>query len=103
MMARESHPEPVHRPLSEETLHELRIAIAGHTRNAPDADDALRTALARVTAEARARSLRVEEVIVAFKKMWSTMPELSGGPTRADEIAVRERLVTMCIKAYYSP
>ena len=101
MMAHHSAPGPVYRPLSPETLDVLRSAVVSHWQNADTNDDALRAALARVATEAREKSLRVEEVIVAFKALWSAIPELASTPARSDDAQLRERLVTMCIKAYY--
>jgi hypothetical protein len=64
-------------------------------------EDELRDALALVAREARARSLRAEEVIKAFKSLLGALPQLHTGARRMESVAFQERLITLCIKAYY--
>jgi hypothetical protein len=91
---------PESRSLSEPTIDHLRRAVQ-ERRLAPAAGDAaLQAALESVAAEARARALRPEELIVALKQV---MDEARAPrSTSSDERHLREWVVTTCIKAYYS-
>jgi hypothetical protein len=52
--------------------------------------------------EAHDRGIRPEQLIVIFKETWNSLAE-SLRPQSAEQYErVRERLVTLCIKAYYS-
>jgi hypothetical protein len=100
-------PGPGPRPLSAEFAAQLRDAIRrdSASRAAPNPaapDEALlREAVALVVAEARARDMRPEELIPAFKALLDSLPELQPVAGRPEESKLRERLVTLCIKEYY--
>jgi ethanolamine ammonia-lyase large subunit len=100
MMANESREGPVYRRLSNEAVSDLRAALLQHWGN-PASEDQLRKALDRVAAEAREKEMRAEELIIAFKELWDELPHAQG-IGRADEARLRERLITMSIKAYYT-
>ena len=90
---------PESRPLSEPTLEQLRRAIQ-ERRQSPAAGDAtLHTALHAVASEARERSLRPEELIVALKQVMDEAP--GSRSSSGEERRLREWIVTTCIKAYY--
>ena len=90
---------PESRPLSEPTLEQLRRAIQ-ERRQSPAAGDAtLHTALHTVASEARERSLRPEELIVALKQVVDEAP--GSRSSSSEERRLREWIVTTCIKAYY--
>jgi hypothetical protein len=101
MMAHDPRLTPEPRPLSDDTLAALRAAILRlwHVRDVEE--DELRGALALMADEAHTRALRAEEVIVSLKSLLAELPELSTGPRRMESTRFQERLVTMCIKAYY--
>lgn len=90
---------PESRPLSEPTLEQLRRAIQ-ERRQSPAAGDAtLHTALHTVASEARERSLRPEELIVALKQVVDEAP--GSRSSSSEERRLREWIVTTCIKAYF--
>ena len=95
------HREPA-RSLTEGTLALLRQAIEQRWGDPSAAERPLRDALAVVAAEARARTLRPEELIVAVKGVLAELATIHPGLTSADELRLRERVVTWCIEAYYS-
>ena len=90
---------PESRPLSEPTLEQLRKAIQARRESPAAGDDALRLALRAIAAEARERSLRPEELIVALKQIMdeSRAPK----PNSTEERLLREWVVTTCIQAYF--
>jgi hypothetical protein len=101
MMAHDSRLTPELRPLSSETLATLRAAVVRLWKDRDASEDELRDALAAVAAEAHARALRAEEVIVSFKALLADLPEIHTGARRMESTRFQEHLVTLCIKAYY--
>ena len=69
---------------------------------APTENAALARALDHMVAEARDRALRAEEVIVAFKELLASLPALNLPERRLEATHFRERLITECIRAYYT-
>jgi hypothetical protein len=59
----------------------------------------LRDAARAIAADAAARGLRAEELVIAFKQLWMSTPELS--PVRRRSRTVVDELVTICINEYY--
>jgi hypothetical protein len=103
MMAHNPRSTPEPRPLEAETAAALREAILQLWERPADGDAALHAALARMVAEARRRGLRAEEVIIAFKELLAGVSALQSGGRRLEVGRFRERLITLCIKAYYTP
>jgi hypothetical protein len=102
MMAYDSRSTPEPRPLGDETAAALRDAVLGLWNHPAEDDAPLKAAIARTVHEARQRSLRAEDLIVAFKDMLTRMPELNSPERRLEAVRFRERLITLCIKAYYA-
>lgn len=94
-------PDPA-RALSRRTVDGLREALLAQWR-APDApQDELRAALAAAAREARQRSLRPEELIIALKALQGELAEQQATPVReAVRRQVHEWMVTACIEAYF--
>jgi hypothetical protein len=88
--------------LSEGTMAELRAALTEQLKK-PDAPTAeLSALLQRLAREARQGNLRPERLVVIFKQLWNSLAE-SPRPQSSEQFErVRERLVTVCIKAYYA-
>ena len=101
-MAPDSPYLPHARPLSPETTAALREAVLRHLEQGSDGDDALGRAVSIVVAEARAREMRAEELILAFKNLYDSMPEPKSAVARAEQAHLRERLVSACIRVYYN-
>jgi hypothetical protein len=102
MMAFDSRSTPEPRSLSDGTLAAMRDAVLRVWNDPDGADPVLQVALAQVVDEARRRTLRAEEVIVSFKSLLASVPELNSPVRRLEGARLRERLITLCIKAYYS-
>ncbi len=78
----------------------LRAAIARCARG--DArEDELRDALRRYARDAQRRHMRAEEVVIAFKTMWSAFAEAGDALERLEQQRLLERLVSLCIREYY--
>ncbi len=102
MMAYDSRPAPEPRALTDDTVAALRDAVVHVWREPETSDTVLQAALARMVDEARTRALRAEEVIVAFKGLLAGIPELNSTVRRLEAVRLRERLITLCIRAYYA-
>jgi hypothetical protein len=89
-------------PLSESTMAELRLALTEQLKK-PDALSAeLSELLQGAAREARSANIRPEELLLVFKQLWNSLNERMR-PHQAEQCErVRERLVTVCIKAYYA-
>jgi len=89
-------------PLSVETLKELRSTLADQLKRPDGPTPELADLLKRMGKEAHTNNIPPEELIVVFKELWNTLSE-SLRPQDADQYErVRQRLVTLCIQAYYA-
>jgi hypothetical protein len=90
-------PDP--RPLSAHVIEQLRHAIQDRRQAPTGGDDALRTALEVVAAEARQRALRPEELIVTIKQVIEEAP--GSRASSNEDRRLREWIVSTCIRAYF--
>jgi hypothetical protein len=89
-------------PLSESTMKELRTALTEQLKQPDGPTPELSIMLKGVGREARESDIPPEELIVIFKELWNSLAE-SLRPQNADQYErVRQRLVTLCIQAYYA-
>jgi hypothetical protein len=83
-------------------MKELRTALTEQLKRPDGPTPELAGLLRRVAQEAREHSIPPEELIVTFKQLWNSLAE-SLRPQNADQYErVRQRLVTLCIQAYYA-
>jgi len=88
--------------LSESTMKELRTALTEQLKRPDGPTLELTTLLRKVAREAHGRDIRPEELVIIFKQLWNALAE-SLRPQNADQYElVRQRLVTLCIQAYYA-
>lgn len=78
----------------------LRSALQGHLRQ-PVTDETLRRALHALCTDARTKSLRPEHLIVIFKQVWGSLPEVQGRSANRRQDLL-DRIVTICIEEYYA-
>lgn len=115
MMAFDPRSTPEPRTISDSTRALLGQAVLGvwndparwprgDLTESPDSSASvdLARALERLVGDAREHSLRAEEVIVAFKDLLGTLPALNAPERRLEATHFRERLITECIRAYYT-
>lgn len=87
--------------LDDETVAAVRDALRVFVSQSPDAD-ALQQALVRMSTQARERAILPEHVLVVLKDLWSALPEVRAMPETGEQTRALQRVVTMCIKEYYS-
>jgi predicted NACHT family NTPase len=100
MMAHDSSATPPSR-LDDDTVAAVRAALRAYLVHRTDSV-ALREALLRVSAEARQRAILPEQLLVVLKDVWSSLPEVRGMTDAGEQVRLLQRVVTMCIKEYYS-
>ena len=89
--------------LSPESAVALRDAFRQHlAHRSPSAADEVSAALGRVCVEARREQIPAERLLVAFKSIWSALPEVRQMPPHQAADEVRD-LVSLCIERYYAP
>ncbi|HWL40767.1 MAG TPA: hypothetical protein VNO75_11075 [Gemmatimonadaceae bacterium] len=83
-------------------MKELRSALTDQLRQ-PDAPTTeLSELLRRIGREAHEKGIRPEQLIIIFKQLWNSLAE-SLRPQNVDQYErIRQRLVTLCIQAYYA-
>ena len=100
MMAHDSSQTPPSR-LDDESVDAIRLALRAYLQDSAD-PVALQAALLRISAEARERSILPEQLLVVLKEVWSTLPEVRSMKDSREQVRLLQRVVTMCIKEYYS-
>jgi hypothetical protein len=83
-------------------MKELRTALTEQLKRPDGPTPELTILLRKVAQEAHDRDIRAEELLVIFKQLWNTFSEPLR-PQDADQYErLRQRLVTLCIQAYYA-
>jgi hypothetical protein len=100
MMAHDSSHTPPSR-LDDDTVAAVRDALRTYLSRTPD-PAALQRALVQMSAQARDRSVLPEHLLVVLKDVWGTLPEVRAMTDSAEQVRLLQRVVTMCIKEYYS-
>ena len=99
MMAFDSSQNPPSR-LSDDTTHGVRVALRDYL--ASGSSSQLQQALIGLSADARAKSMPPEHVLIALKDIWNALPEVRAISDAGHQVSLLQRVVTMCIKEYYS-
>lgn len=87
--------------LSGATVARLRAVLRSHIEHPDKADPELARVLRQIVTEARSRHIRAEQLVVILKNVWDTLPDARFAVDREAQTQVRQRLITLCIKAYY--
>ncbi len=100
MMAHDSSHTPPSR-LDDDTVATVRASLRTYLANTSDPVP-LQRSLLRMSAEARERAMLPEHLLVVLKDLWSTLPEVRGMTDAGEQVRLLQRVVTMCIREYYS-
>lgn len=89
--------------LAQEAVDSVRIALEQfvETRAAEPAPE-LRTALHALAQDARAKAVPPENLLIALKTIWQSLPSLERARDDGEQTRVLQRVVTICIKAYFA-
>lgn len=100
MMAHDSGNTPPGR-LDDASIDALRAALRAYLQDSQDPSK-LQPSLLAIAAEARARAILPEHLLVVLKEIWSGLPEVRSMKSSREQVDLLQRVVTMCIKEYYS-
>ena len=100
MMAYDSSQTPPSR-LTDATIDAVRAALRAYLSNSESAA-VLQGALLSMASEARAKSMLPEQLLVVLKDVWNGLPEVRATSDTQEQTRLMQRVVTMCIKEYYS-
>jgi hypothetical protein len=83
-------------------MKELRSALTDQLKQPENPTPELAVLLHRIGREAHDNEVRPEQLIIIFKQLWNSLAE-SLRPQNVDQYErIRQRLVTLCIQAYYA-
>jgi hypothetical protein len=100
MMAHDSGGPPPGR-LGDASIDVLRSALRAYLQDSQD-PRTLQPSLLAIAAEARSQEILPEQLLVVLKEIWNGLPEVRSMTNSRDQINLLQRVVTMCIKEYYS-
>jgi len=83
------------------TVAELRAALARSAANG-DHGDELKDLLARAATEARRNGVQPEQLLVALKDVWYSIPNLSAHSANDVQTRLLQQLIARCIQEYYA-
>lgn len=63
--------------------------------------DAVRHALHQFAAEGRERQIHAEHLLILLKELWYSLPATQRSRTADEQNRLLQRVVTICIQAYY--
>jgi len=83
-------------------MTELRTALAEQLERRDGSTGEISTLLRKVAREARDRDIKPEQLIIILKKLWNSLGESLRSQNADQSELLRQRLVTLCIRAYYA-
>ena len=99
MMAPDSTPDEPE--LSQATIDALQAALQKYLVDT-DQVTALQPALRRIASEAREKKMRAEMLLILLKDVWFGLPQIRRMPEGEGQNRLLQRVVTLCIREYYS-
>ena len=87
--------------LDDETIASVRAALRAYLDDSGDPGP-LRASLIVMASEARAKAILPEQLLVLLKDLWGSLAEVRRMSDVREQVRMQERVVTMCIKEYYS-
>ncbi len=85
---------------SPEALELLRASLSRYVTDGGD-EQPVCDALSTLAREAQERQLYAEHMLIAFKRVWTEMPEVQAIPLEAERKRLLSHLVKLCIDTYY--
>ena len=99
MMAHDSSPGD--NALAGETIDDVRSALLEYV-DAPSRGERLRGALHALAREARDKSILPEKLLIVLKDIWYALPAVRRMEEQEEQVRLLQRVVTMCIREYYT-
>lgn len=99
MMAPEPTPPPT--TLDADMLGELREMLVRYLREGNHTEE-MQDILRRVNEQAHERGISAEQVLIALKRVWFSLPEVRNAGESEPQRSLLHRVVTRCIQQYYA-
>jgi hypothetical protein len=87
--------------LDPELVAELRAVLSRSARSGSHGDE-LRDLLSRVASDARKKGMHAEQLLIALKDIWYSLPELVTHQGSEVQTRLLQQLVARCIQEYYA-
>jgi hypothetical protein len=110
MMAHDAGSMPPN-AIAEQTVELVRAALERYVASPPDAlaagpaagaSSELRAALQTLAREARQKQVAPEQLLLVLKGIWFGLRKVQSAKEPAEQTQILQRVVTMCIKEYFS-
>jgi hypothetical protein len=82
-------------------IGELRSALSRSVRTGNHGDE-LKDLLTRAAADARRNGVQAEQLLLALKDLWYSLPQLSMQPGNEVQTRLLQQLIARCIQEYYA-
>ena len=99
MMAHDKTPDRPH--LSAASVEGLESALRKYLAD-EQAISALQPALRVIAIEAREKKMQAEQLLIALKDVWFALPQIQQMTDTQRQSKLLQRVVTLCIREYYS-
>jgi hypothetical protein len=83
------------------TVAELRETLTRSIKNGNHGDE-LKGLLVRAAAEARQKGIQAEQLLLALKDIWYSLPHLATQPGNEVQTRLLQQLIARCIQEYYA-
>jgi hypothetical protein len=83
------------------TAKELRAVLSRSVLTGNHGEE-LQRLLRRAAAEARTKGVQAEQLLVALKDIWYSLPDLSTQPGNETQTRLLQQLIARCIQEYYA-
>lgn len=87
--------------LDEATMTQFRAAIRERVADPSGPREPLARSIVAMAAEARQRGLTAEQLVIGIKREWEGMLDAGLVQYGAENVALRDSVVTSAIRAYY--
>ena len=86
--------------LDPNVVSDLRTVLSRSVQSGNHGED-LKTVLARAATDARQKGIQAEQLLVALKDIWYSLPHLSTQPGNDVQTRLLQQLIARCIQEYY--
>ena len=87
--------------LSTQAIARLEAALERYLQSSSDVSE-LQAAIRALSAEARARNIHAEQILVLLKDLWFGLPQIRSAAPGDTQPEMLQRAVTLCIREYYA-
>jgi hypothetical protein len=92
---------PGSQSLDAATVSALRAALTRSLETGSHGDD-LKAVLATCAAEAKRKGVLAEQLLLALKDVWYSLPQVSSHPANEVQTRLLQQLIARCIQDYYA-